>query len=126
MATYDKCIYDIPPYQEGNDNDWEFELDSNFQADVVTDITFQVRKLDGSVLLSKSLTGGTITFTEETITLEDDTTKVVHVVRIPIPPSDTIGKVGRHLYELDFINLIGRPYATIGGAFIINKQYNTL
>lgn len=113
MATYDKCKYDIPAYQEGNEADFEFELDENFPIDRVLDVTFQVKKPDGVSLLEKRFSAGTIEMTGR-------------VVRIPFSPADTTGKVGSHLYEIDFINLEGNPFATIGGAFVVNRQVNTL
>lgn len=115
MATYETLIYNIPPYQEGNLSDFEFELDANFPIDQLGDITFQVRKKSGELLISKTLTDE-----ESPITITD------RVINIPILPDDTIKRAGSYLYEIDFKNLNDEPFATIGGTFIINKQINTL
>jgi hypothetical protein len=113
MATYDKFPYNIPAYQEGNQQDFEFDLDENFPIDQVSDITFQAKNERGSLLISKQLSAGEITLTDRT-------------VRVPFPPSDTKNKVGVHMYEIDFKNLQGKPFATIGGTFTINKEVDTL
>lgn len=113
MATYEKFIYDIPPYQEGNEADFEFELDANFPISQVQDITFQVRdiKMNELISLKRSTTGIALTG---------------RVVSIKLLPADTTGRTGTHVYEIDFINANGNPFATIGGSFTINRQINTL
>lgn len=113
MATYEKVKYDIPPYQEGNESDFVIELDNNFPLDEVTDITFQVKKVSGSVIMSKSKSTGSISLSGK-------------IVTIPIDPSDTIGNVGTHVYEVDFKNMSHNPFITLGGTLTINKQINTL
>lgn len=113
MATYDKCIFNIPPYQEGNEADFEFDIDTNFPIDIVKDITFQVKTTRGEILMSLRMSGGKISLNDRTI-------------RIPISPADTKGKSGAHAYEIDFINQQDNPFATIGGTFTINKEINTL
>ena len=113
MATYEKLKFDIPPYQEGNESDFVFEFDENFPLEDVLDITFQARTAAGSSLISKTMSGGEISINQRT-------------VRIEILPSDTLGKSGAHVYEIDFKNAKGNPFATIGGTFTINKQINTL
>jgi hypothetical protein len=115
MATYETLIYNIPPYHEGNLSDFEFDLDANFPIDQVGDITFQVRKKSGELLISKTLTDE-----ENPITLTG------MLVNIPILPEDTIKRAGSYLYEIDFKNLNDEPFATIGGTFTINKQINPL
>ena len=113
MATYDKCIFNIPPYQEGNKADFTFDLDTNFPVEEIGDITFQVRNsLDKEVFSKKKSTGG-ITLTER-------------VVSVFFTPADTKGKAGTHYYELDFKDASDNPFATIGGTFTINKEINTL
>ena len=47
-------------------------------------------------------------------------------ITIPFEVEDTKGKSGNHIYEIDFKNLEGKPFATIGGEFIITKEINTL
>lgn len=114
MATYDKLIYDIPAYQEGNLQDFEFDLDENFPIGDVSEITFQVRTVPSdAVVMSKKKSENGITITGRT-------------VKVVFEPSDTTGKAGNHVYEMDFINLTSKPFATIGGSFIVNKQVNTL
>ena len=114
MATYDKLIYDIPAYQEGNLADFEFDLDDAFPIADVNDITFQVRTVPGdAVVMSKKKSLSEITLTGRTV-------KVVFL------PADTTGKAGNHVYELDFVNSSAQPFATIGGAYVISKQVNTL
>jgi hypothetical protein len=113
MPTYDKFPYNIPAYQEGNQQDFEFDLDENFPIDQVSDITFQVKSDRAQTLISlKKSTGGI---------LQDN-----RYIRIPFEPADTKGRVGVHMYEIDFINLQGKPFATIGGTFTINKEVDTL
>ena len=113
MATYDKCVYDIPAYQEGNVADFEIELGDNFPLESVGDITFQVRTVRGEYLISKKKSSG-------------DITVIDRVLNIPFAPEDTKYRPGKHVYELDFVNLFGKPFATIGGTFIINPEINTL
>ena len=114
MATFDKCFYDIPPYQEGNECDFEIGLADNFPLDRVSDITFQAKRPTGSVIMgNKKLSSGEITLTERT-------------VKITFLPADTIGKAGTHIYELEFKNIEGNPFITMGGTLIINRQINTL
>jgi len=111
--TYDKLNYNIPAYQEGNVQDFEFDMDENFPISDVSDITFQARNIKGELLISKKKSSNEITLNDR-------------VVRIPFSPAETKGKVGSHVYEIDFLNLEGEPFATIGGAFIVNREVNTL
>lgn len=114
MATYDKLEYDIPAYQEGNLQDFEFDLDDAFPIADVNEITFQVRTVPGdAVVMAKKKSLNEITLTNRT-------------VKVAFLPADTTGKSGRHVYELDFVNSTSQPFATIGGAFVVNKQVNTL
>ena len=113
MATYDKLTYNIPPYQEGNVVDLVFDMDDNFPLNEVSDITFQIRTQRGEIVMSKLKSLNQINLTGRTIT-------------ILFAPSETKDKSGSHVYEIDFKNLIGEPFATIGGTFIINKEINTL
>lgn len=112
--TYEKCRYDIPPYQEGNVCDFEFDVDENFPIDQVSDITLQVRDSKGYIVIEKKK------LSEGTILLSDRT------VHIDFLPADTLNRSGQHQYEIDFINLQNQPFATMGGSFTINKQVNTL
>lgn len=112
MATYDKLIKDLNPFQEGNDSDIELELEDNFPD--YSDITFQVRTAQGAAIISKTKSGGEITVSQ------------ARVVRIPIASEDTISKSGEYLYEIDFKNLEGKPFITMGGKLKINRQINTL
>lgn len=113
MPTYDKLTYNIPAYQEGNESDFEFELDLNFPIEQVSDITFQMRSVKGEVLLQKSLKN-------------NDIALLGRVVNIPFLATDFIGDSGTHNYEIDFKNLDEKPFATIGGAIVINKEINRL
>lgn len=114
--TFEKFRYDIPPRHEGNESDFQFRMSVNFPLDRVTDITFQVRDLKGKTVIEKKK------LSENTITLDRET----RLITIAFAPADTLGKVGYHLYEIDFHNLQGNPFATIGGNFVVNKQINTL
>mgnify|MGYP004700988887 CR=1 FL=1 len=112
MATYDKCIYNLPAYQEGNEADFEFELDTNFPLEEVSDISFQARNAKGHLIMpEKTLLTNTLTLTER-------------VVRIPFSAAEMKGIADKHQYEIDFLNLQGKPFATIGGAFPINPEIN--
>ena len=114
MATYEKLIYNIPPYQEGNLQDFEFDLDDAFPITDVSDITFQVRTIPSEqAIISKKKSLSEITLTDRT-------------VKITFVPADTTGNAGKHEYEIDFLNVSNQPFATIGGAFIVNKQVNSL
>lgn len=110
---YDKAKYDIDYIQEGNKDDFTFDVDDNFPVEEVGDITFQVRNSLGNELISKTKSTGGITLTNRTVS-------------VLFSPSDTVGKGGDHLYELDFKNLSGDPFATIGGKFKINKEVNKI
>ncbi len=121
MATYEKLVYDQPPFQEGNESDIVIELDSNFPIDQVSDITFQVRNFLGEALISDTMATGTVRLEEE---LSDG--EVIQVVYVPVPAAATVGKPGLHAYEIDFKNRDGKPFATVGGVFPIDAQTNTL
>lgn len=113
MATYDKCIYNLPAYQEGNEADFEFDLEDNFPLEDVSDISFQVRNGKGRLIMpEKTLLTNTLTLTART-------------VRIPFSASEMKGNADKHTYEIDFLNHEGHPFATIGGAFPINAEINT-
>lgn len=117
MATYDKLIYDIPAYQEGNEADFEFDLDDAFPIGDVTDITFQVRNSAGEIIITKMKS------VNSAITLTDRT------VKIPFTPADTKEKSGKYQYEIDFVKTVSgvaTPFATIGGTFTINAEINKL
>lgn len=112
MATYDKLIYNIAPYQEGNEADLEFELDSNFPIANVGNVTFQARNTAGRLIMpEKDVASGEITLTGR-------------VVYIPFTAAEMRNIAGVHKYEIDFINLQGKPFATIGGSFTVNAQIN--
>ncbi|MCK9629459.1 MAG: hypothetical protein M0R37_12825 [Bacteroidales bacterium] len=110
---YDKLIVNIDYIQEGNKDDFTFDLDTNFPVEEVGDITFQVRDSLGKEVFSKKKSTGGITLAER-------------VVSVLFAPADTTGKAGTHYYELDFKDAGGSPFATIGGKFTINKEVNTL
>ena len=110
---FTKTVYNIEDIQEGNRDDFTFDLGENFPLQDVGEITFQVRDyLGGEVFSKRRSTGG--------ITVEARTISVL------FSPSDTKGKSGSHLYELDMQNLASEPFVTIGGKFIIHKEINTL
>jgi hypothetical protein len=112
MATYDKLIHNLPAYQEGNEADFEFDLDTNFPIDQIGDISFQARDAKGVLVMpEKTLKTNTLTLT-------------VRTVWIPFPAEQMKGKHGTHQYEIDFINLHGKPFWTIGGNFPINAETN--
>ena len=114
--TFETFRYDIPPRHEGNESDFQFYVKNNFDLSRVKDITFQVRDLKGKIVIEKKK------LSENTITLNRET----RMITITFAPIDTLGKVGYHQYEIDFHNLEGNPFATIGGNFVVNKQINTL
>jgi len=115
MATYSKATYNIPAYQQGNVADFEFELDVNFPINSVSDISFQVRKSQGStkelIMPEKLKSTGGITLTGR-------------VVLIPFTAAEMKVREGTFYYEIDFINSTGDPFATIGGTFTIEKETN--
>jgi hypothetical protein len=125
MATYEPLVKDLDPYQEGNESDLQLELEGNFPIDIVSDITFQVRDFKGNILISKRMVGGDIAITDDTAG-GDPEGDAVKLVTIPIPPSDTRGKPGMHQYEVDFLNLNGNPFITVGGLFPVTHEKNTL
>ncbi|HSO89260.1 MAG TPA: hypothetical protein VLQ91_22090 [Draconibacterium sp.] len=113
MATYDKCIHNLPAYQEGNEADFEFDLDANFPLNEVSDISFQVRNAKGRLIIpEKTLLTNTLTLTGRTVI-------------IPFSAEEMKGNADKHQYEIDFLNIAGKPFATIGGAFPINAETNT-
>ena len=112
MATYDKLILNLAAYQEGNEADFEFDLDDNFPIDQLSDISFQARDVKGILIMpEKTLKTNTLTLT-------------VRTVLIPFTAEHMKGKRGVHQYEIDFLNLFGKPFATIGGAFPVNAEIN--
>jgi len=110
---YDKLTYNIDFIQEGNKDDFTFDLDSNFPIEEIGDITFQVRNNLGEEKISKKKSTGGITLTDRTVS-------------VLFLPADTKGIAGVHAYELDFKDASGDPFATIGGKFTINKEVNKL
>lgn len=110
---YDKLTLNIDYIQEGNKDDFTFDVDTNFPVEEVWDITFQVRNSLGVEVLSKMKSTGGITLVDRTVSVLFD-------------PADTKNKAGIHDYELDFKGLDDKPFATIGGKFKINKEVNTL
>lgn len=111
--TYDKVTFDIPAYQEGNLQDFEFDMDEEFPLSSISDITFQVRSFLGYEVMSKKLSTGSIAVDGQRVT-------------IPFTPYDTKNKCGVHNYEIDFKNDAGEPIFTMGGKFTVNKEINTL
>jgi hypothetical protein len=112
MATYDKYIYNLLAYQEGNEADFEFELGVNFPLEEVGDISFQARDKRGRLIMPEK------TLLTETLTL------TARVVRIPFSAAEMKGIADTHEYEIDFLNLQGKPFITIGGIFPINPEIN--
>ena len=112
MSTYDKAIYNIPAYQEGNKADFEFDIDDNFPIENVNEISFQVRDSSGRLVLPEKLkSGGAITLINRSVS-------------IPFTAEEMTGISGKYNYEIDFINSDGSPFATIGGTFTVNRQIN--
>lgn len=112
MATYDKYTYNLPAYQEGNEADFEFDLDTNFPLEELGDISFQARDSRGRLIMSeKTLLTNTLTLT-------------VRTVRIPFLAAEMKGNPDKHQYEIDFLNQSNEPFATIGGVFPINAEIN--
>jgi hypothetical protein len=112
MATYDKCIHNLPAYQEGNEADFEFDLDTNFPLEEVSDMSFQARDSRGRLVIpEKTLLTNTLSLTDRTVI-------------IPFSAAEMKGIAGKHDYEIDFLNLQGKPFATIGGSFPINPEIN--
>ena len=113
METYDKIYYDIPPYQEGNLQSFEFDVDASFDMSQVGDITLEVRTTSGRAMIEKSESSGTIVRNGQN-------------VLIPFLPVDTKGRAGSYFYEIDFKNVSGQPFVTMGGKFVINPEINQL
>lgn len=108
--TYEKYILPLGPYQEGNLASVDLEMDASFPLNGVG-VSLQVRDTRGRLLVSKSTLEGTI---------QVEGARVF----IALLPEDTRGRAGKHLYEIDFINLSGQPFATIGGGFEIQPEIN--
>ena len=115
MATYDKAKYDIPAYQQGNVADFEFDLDDNFPIELISDISFQVRRSQGT---TREL------IMDEKLLSTNDLTLTGRTVNIPFTAEEMKARHGNFYYEIDFINADGDPFATIGGKFIIEKETN--
>lgn len=112
MATYEKYVLNLGPYQEGNLADIELEMDDSFSMTNVS-VTFQVRDSSEKLIIDKKSSDGDITISGQDIT-------------IPLLPEDTRRKSGKYNYEIDFLNDSDQPFATIGGTFIISKEVNKL
>jgi len=110
--TYDKLIFNIPPYQQGNRADFEFTVDVNFPIETVSDISFVVVDINRRKLMTKTLINGDILLTDRTVHIDFTSTEMK-------------AKSGQFIYEIDFIDLESQPFATIGGKFIIESEYNT-
>jgi NADPH-dependent 7-cyano-7-deazaguanine reductase QueF-like protein len=46
------------------------------------------------------------------------------VVNIPFTAEEMKGNPDKHYYEIDFLNLQGKPFITIGGVLPINAEIN--
>ena len=107
MATFEKYIHDFT-FQEGNESDIELIMDDSFSMIGVT-CSLQVRNSRGKLLIEKGV---------------DDITIIGQEISIPISSEDTKRNSGKHNYEIDFINLAGKPFATVGGVFEIQEEIN--
>jgi hypothetical protein len=112
MATIEKYILNLDYFQEGNLGSIDLEMDSSFPMTNVA-VTMEVRDSANRIIMQKSSSGGTISIDGQNIT-------------IPILPDDTKRRAGRYNYEIDFINESSQPFATIGGALIVNAETNKL
>ena len=111
MSTYDKYTLNLGPYQEGNVADIELDMDASFPMTGIG-VTFEVRDTGNRLIIRKtSETGEGITITDQNIV-------------IAIAAEDTKKRSGKFLYEIDFLNGDGNPFATIGGTFTISKEVN--
>jgi hypothetical protein len=110
MATYEKYILNLGPYQEGNLSDIEFQMDSSFDMTDVG-VSFEVRNDNDRIIIRKTSDDGDIDISGQNITS-------------PLNPEDTKRNSGVYKYEIDFINSSSQPFATIGGNFTISKEVN--
>jgi hypothetical protein len=107
--TYEKYIHNFT-FQEGNVAAIDFTMDTSFSMAGVA-VSLQVRDTAGRLIIEKNSANNTITLTGQR-------------VYITIDSADTKRRSGKHQYEIDFLNSFGKPYATIGGDFIINSEIN--
>lgn len=111
MSTYDKYNLNLGPYQEGNVADIDLDMDESFPMAGVS-VTFEVRDPAGRLIIRKtSDTGDGIVITGQNIL-------------ITLLSEDTRRRAGKYDYEIDFLNLAGDPFATIGGCFTISREVN--
>lgn len=115
MATYEKYKQDIIRH-EGNLADIVIEL-TNIDISE-SDVSIQVRKIDNSLVFSKSTLDSE---TSSDITISSDGTTITIILN----PEDTKGHAGNHKYEIDVLDSEERPYLTIGGIFRIDAEINT-
>lgn len=108
MPTYEKYIHNLT-YHEGNLASIDMEMDASFDMTGVS-VVLEVRDVNKKLLFRK--TSGT----DFTINGQD--------FSIALLPADTLGRSGRHSYEIDFFNVQSQPFATIGGSFVINPEVN--
>lgn len=111
MATYEKYTLHLGPYQEGNIFDIELDMDAGFPM-VGVGVTIEIRDTSGKCIIKKtSYTNGGITITDQNIL-------------IVFTPDNTRNRSGKYDYEIDFLNGLNQPFATIGGTFTISKEIN--
>jgi hypothetical protein len=111
MSSYDKYILNLGPYQEGNVADIELDMDEGFPMDGIR-VTFEVRDPAGRLVIQKRSDFG------EGIIIN------YRNILITLLSSDTRRRAGKYDYEIDFLNLEGDPFATIGGSFTISREVN--
>lgn len=112
MACYEKYDLDLGPYQEGNVFTVDFEMATGFSMAGVT-VTFELRDDDDNLICQKNATTG-ITISGQAITIN-------------FAASDLKGYDWENIipvYEVDFLNSGGDPFATIGGNFTIEPEIN--
>ena len=109
MPTYEKYKLDLS-YQEGNLASIDIEMDATFSMTDVA-VVLEVRDSGGRLIFRKKSTVD-FTISGQNFSIE-------------LLPADTIGRAGKHNYEIDFFNVQNQPFATIGGYFTISKQVNT-
>lgn len=110
MATYEKYILNLGPYQEGNVFDINLDMDAGFPMAGVG-VTMEIRDISGRCIIRKtSDLGCGIGITDQNILIN-------------FTSEDTKRRDGKYDYEIDFIGVSG-PFATIGGTFTIAKEVN--
>lgn len=107
MAYFESGTQSLGPFQQGNLADVEVELDTNFPMTGVT-VTFQVWTVGGLLIINKTSANQGIIVNGQ-------------YVRVPLEPA-VMNRIGKHQYEMNFLDVQQQSFATINGAFEIKNK----